>query len=78
MTHNGRYFFDQVSDGCNNFQSGTNQNQTNKSLGGTNLTKEGEDRHYHRFAGVTSEMLLVPGVPPWLIYSARNYRNQSS
>ncbi|OPX90298.1 MAG: YmaF family protein [Pelotomaculum sp. PtaB.Bin104] len=44
-----------------------NVNQTNGSqthvhefLGSTKLAEEGDDRHNHRFAGVTSEIILDP------------------
>lgn len=58
--------------GNGNSQADTVQNNTHELLVST---KKGEDRNNHRFANVTNEMSLVPGAPPWLIYSAPNYKN---
>jgi len=37
------------------------QTHTHEFLGSTKLAEEGEDRHNHRFAGVTSQVIPVPG-----------------
>lgn len=71
-----RSFLDKVRSN-NRPQTGTVQSYTHKFLGSTNLTGEGNDRYNHRFGGATDEMTLIPGAPPWLIYSASNYRKPS-
>lgn len=42
---------DYVNDGC--------QSHVHEFLGSTKLAEEGEERHNHRFAGVTSEVILM-------------------
>nr|WP_039734968.1 YmaF family protein [Desulfotomaculum nigrificans] len=42
----------------------SSQTHTHEFLGSTKLAEEGDDRHNHRFAGVTSETILVPGGRP--------------
>ncbi|OPX90573.1 MAG: YmaF family protein [Pelotomaculum sp. PtaB.Bin104] len=61
MTDTDRIILDKVSCGCDSSQTETVQSHTHEFLGSTKLAEEGEDRHNHRFAGVTSEMVLVPG-----------------
>lgn len=41
-------------------ETGT-QTHTHEFLGSTKLAEECDERHNHRFAGVTSEAILVPG-----------------
>lgn len=37
------------------------QTHVHEFLGSTRLAEQGEDRHNHRFAGVTSEVIPIPG-----------------
>lgn len=43
---------------CNNSQE---QEHVHEFLGSTRLAEEGEDRHNHRFAGVTGEAIYLSG-----------------
>jgi hypothetical protein len=38
-----------------------NELHTHEFLGSTKLAEPGDDRHNHRFAGVTSDVILIPG-----------------
>lgn len=72
MTGANKSFLDQVSGDHNGSQTGTVQNHKHEFLG-TKWAKEGDYMRNHRFSGVTSETTLIPGAPPWLIYSSSNY-----
>jgi hypothetical protein len=39
----------------------SSQTHTHEFLGSTKLADEGDDRHNHRFAGITSEVIPLPG-----------------
>ena len=45
----------------NHNNNGGQQTHTHEFLGSTKLAEEGEDRHNHRFAGVTSEEIRIQG-----------------
>ncbi|OPX86727.1 MAG: hypothetical protein A4E53_02759 [Pelotomaculum sp. PtaB.Bin104] len=78
MTDTAWSSLDKLSCGGNSSQNGTVQRRSQEFSGSNKLAEKGEDRHKHRYTGVTSEMTLIPGAPPWLIYSSPNYRNSST
>lgn len=43
------------------FSPSTTQSHVHEFLGSTKLAEENVDRHNHRFADVTSQVILVPG-----------------
>jgi len=49
-----------ASNQCNNYNS-SNQTHTHEFLGSTKLAEENDERHNHRFAGVTSEVIPLKG-----------------
>lgn len=46
---------------CNNNHHSTVQTHTHEFLGSTKLAEENDERHNHRFAGVTSEVIPLKG-----------------
>lgn len=53
--------YDDSAENSSCTQNNSCQTHTHEFLGSTKLAEEGDERHNHRFAGVTSELIPVAG-----------------